>query len=69
MVDSLSIYIYIVHYTFLTGVLAVNKIIHSYIFWIPLWIAQTIIGAIILKKLSDCVLNNDLICKFEHYKK
>ena len=68
-VDSLSIYIYIVHYTFLTGVLAVNKIIHSYIFWIPLWIAQTIIGAIILKKLSDCVLNNDLICKFEHYKK
>lgn len=55
--DNLSMYIYIVHYTFLTGVLAVNKWIPFRVFWIPLWIIETVIGAIILKKLSDLILH------------
>lgn len=60
--DSLSIYVYIVHYSFLRGVFAVDKMMNVYVIWIPLFFGITIVSAMLLEKICSKVIERIQTC-------
>ncbi len=51
--DRLSVYVYIVHYSFLKGILATDKITGNAFVWIPTFLLMTFVTAMALKTLSS----------------
>ena len=60
--DSLTIYVYIVHYSFLRGVFAVDKMMNVYVIWIPLFFGITIVSAMLLEKICSKVIGRIQTC-------
>ncbi len=60
--DRLSVYVYIVHYSFLKGILATDKITGNAFVWIPTFLLMTFVTAMALKTLSE-----SLIKKCNHF--
>ncbi len=57
MVETVSYEIYIVHYMFVIGVVSLNNIIKNNVIKSILFIIFTIVSSLILKIITDFVLN------------
>lgn len=62
--DRLSIYVYIVHYSFLRGVFAVDRITDLYMIWILLFFGITFASAVLLMEISDKVIRIMKKCRW-----
>lgn len=56
-IDSMSYYIYIVHYMFLVGELSVIKLMGNLFLGMGVFIVFTVIYALIIKKITDYIVD------------